>query len=70
MNLMEVVCLFPLFYSVWEYCIGNMVSLFFPRKFRTQSKDCDTVGSLTAEKKKQPEENFLPGKYLSGTLEI
>lgn len=35
----------PLFYSVWEQRIGNTVSLFSPRKFRTHSKDCDTVGS-------------------------
>lgn len=50
-NLMEVVCLFPLFYSVWEHGTGNVVSLFSARKFRTRSMDCDTVGSLTEEKK-------------------
>lgn len=50
-NSMEVVCLFPLFYSVWEHRMGNMVSLCSPRKFRTYSKNCDTAGSLTAEKK-------------------
>lgn len=27
-----------------------MVNLFSHRKFRTHSKDCDTAGSLTAEK--------------------
>lgn len=48
---MEVVSLDPLFYSVWEHCMGNMVSLFSHRKFRTHNKDCDTVGSLTAGKK-------------------
>lgn len=50
-NSMEVVCLFPLFYSAWEHRMGTMVSLFSPRKFRTYSKNCDTAGSLTAEKK-------------------
>lgn len=39
-------------------CMGSMVSLLSPRKFRTHSKDCDTVGSLTAEKKKTARREF------------